>query len=499
MKSLILLFSYIAFAEASASPRPQWTISAPKSDAQYKYYVGRATEEMSEMEAWRTAKDQAQESAVRENFGVETSIASSSYESFNQVALDKRVQEIFPRVRLVDFEQIDSFVENDSGRVSVWILYRYPMHEIALENERQKKSDLVEPIHFNEVGRPEINYSTILELTSEPLGIPVFIDSERWGVTPLRVAGVLSGGVHKIHLKHENYRDVETDTVLIMGSITKVHHKLQLAVGSLRINVKPSWAEVVVDGVRRRNSSTQPIQVFVGKPARVEARLKGFETQIQMVEVQKDELRWVHFDLNPAKRDLTIKDLPSTNSNLLPNLSDSEIEPEAFQKAWLIGVLFGYSSESAPAQYGLPTAQFGLTLEKRFLWYFGLRGGITYDVATEYTETSDMTDHYAIEGSGSFIGLPIYFTNSSAGIYIMPELGQIKHKRVVELRNPHSYLDEVQFMEMKANRKGVRFGYLNMDSEFDLWISFHQYDWREYGEVQATSFGITCTWNDGGK
>ncbi|MBK8203187.1 MAG: PEGA domain-containing protein [Bdellovibrionales bacterium] len=499
MKSLILLFSYIATVEAFASARAQWIASVPKSDAQYKYYVGRATEEMSEKEAWRTAKDQAQETAVRENFGVETSIASSSHESFNQVALDKRVQEIFPRVRLVDFEQIDSFVESDSGRVSVWILFRYPLHQIALENERQKRSGAAEPIHFNEVGQPEMNYSTILELTSEPLGIPVFIDSERWGVTPLRVAGVLSAGVHKIHLTHENYQDVETDTILILGSITKVHHKLLPAMGTLRINVSPRWAEVVVDGISHRNSSTQPIQVLVGKPARIEARLKGFETQIQLIEVQKDELRWVHFELNPTKRNLITEDLSHTTSILLPNSFDSVSEPAGFQKAWLAGVLFGYSSESAPAQYGLPTAQFGLTLEKRFLWHFGLRGGITYDVATEYTETSDMTDHYAIEGSGSFIGLPIYFTNSSAGIYIMPELGQIRHKRVVELPNPYLYLAEIQFMEMKANRKGIRFGYLNMDSEYDFWISFHQYDWREYGKVQATAIGITCTWNDGGK
>lgn len=245
MRALILLLSCIAaIAEASSSARPQWTTSAPKSDSQYKYYVGRGLEEMSEMEAWRAAKNQAQESAVRENFGVETSIASSSYESFNQVALDKRVREMFPRVRLVDFEQIDSFVENNSGRVSVWILFRYPLYQIALENNRQRKIDLsdpVEPVQFNEVGRPEINYSTILELTSEPLGIPVYIDSDRWGVTPLRVAGVLAVGVHRILLKHENYQDFETDIVLILGSVKKVHSHLLLAVGSLRINERDSF------------------------------------------------------------------------------------------------------------------------------------------------------------------------------------------------------------------------------------------------------------------
>lgn len=128
-----------------------------------------------------------------------------------------------------------------------------------------------------------------------------------------------------------------------------------------------------------------------------------------------------------------------------------------------------------------------------------MRGGITYDVATEHTETSDLSGHYAIEGSGSFIGLPIYLSSSSAGIYMMPELGQIAHSRVVEVPKPSWYGADIQFMEMKANRKGIRFGYLNIDSEFDFWISVHKYDWRKYGIVQAMSFGITCTWNDGGK
>ncbi|MBK7845874.1 MAG: hypothetical protein IPJ71_19740 [Bdellovibrionales bacterium] len=105
--------------------------------------------------------------------------------------------------------------------------------------------------------------------------------------------------------------------------------------------------------------------------------------------------------------------------------------------------MFGYSVESAPSS--IWTSNSAVWTDERDFFGIWFCVGITYDVATEYTETSDMTDHYAIEGSGSFIGLPIYFTNSSAGIYIMPELGQIRHKRVVELPNPYLYLAEIQF------------------------------------------------------
>jgi hypothetical protein len=478
---------------AHAAERPEWTYATPKSDGKYKCYVGRALEEASEKEAWRVAKDLAQETAVRENFGVETSIATSSYESANHVALDKRVSELFPKVRLIDFEQVDSFVEKSDGKTSVWIFFKYPLHQIESERARLKNEVAVPQVEFNEVGKPELTYSTVLEVSSEPLGIPVFVNSERWGVTPLRVAGVLATGVHKIKLSHDNFQDLEGEVILVKGVIKRIHHKLKPAMGYLKISAVPNNVEILIDGVSRGFAPVGPIQVLVTKPIRVEARSPDYETQIQVVEVQKDEIRRIQFALNPIRRRLAAVDDASV-SNSVSTGSDVD----GHQRAWIFGFFLGHSGTSAPAPYGMSTSMLGLTLEKRFWSYFGLRAGASLDFATEETKTSEVSDYYAIEGTGNFIGLPVYFTSTTKGIYVMPEIGSIRHKRIKEEEYP-TYEIEPEFIRLNATRKGVRAGYINIDSNIDLWVAVHKYDWRELGMVQTTSVGITFTISDGGK
>jgi hypothetical protein len=481
MAFLLLILNLVLSPDARALERPPWTNTLPKADAEYKYFVGRALEEFSEKEAWRLARDQAQETAIRENYGVETSIASSSYESTDQVALNKRVLENFPSVRLIDFEQIDSHVERENGRVSVWILFRYPLKQIEAESERLKSANPLPSPAFNEVGKTESRYSTQLEITSEPSGIPVFLDGERWGVTPLRVTGSLTVGAHKMKLSDPRYQDAESALILNKGMLRRIHVQLKPAIARLRLRVNPDYAQVLINGVPRREASLEQT-VMAGQPVRVEARQVGFETQIQEIEVQKDETRLVEITLNPIKRPTEI-------------LKPKEVDPSQRRTAWQFGILLGYSESSAPKPLGLPTLQMGITLEKRFLWCLGLRGGLSVDVTTDDTETSKETSQSALSGTGSFLGLPIYIPSTGQGIYLMPEIGRIKHDRLVETNATQARSQEPQFLSLSARREGIRLGYVDLDSHLDLWIALHRYHWPDSQTLDVPSVGLTVTWS----
>ncbi len=465
-------------------------MSTPKADAKYKYYVGRAIDEANENEAWRVAKHQAQESAVRENFGVETSIASSSFESANLVSLDKRVAELFPKVRLVDFEEVDSYVERTKEKVSVWVMYRYAVREIESERERLKVKIASPPQPFNEVGSPSLTYTTTLEVTSEPANVTVYIDDERWGVTPLKVVGTLAPGVHKVKLTHPAYEDVESKVVLTKGSTRRVQHRLAPATGKLVVEVSPRGAEVFVDGVRKKEAK---IKVLAERDIRIEVRKVGYETQSQVIKVQKGEERSIEFRLNEIKLTLPSLTQPKEVTMLWSHLP----EPAPYQRAWLLGMFFGISEPSAPQPYGLDTIQLGMTLEKRFLWRLGLRAGLSYDGTLTVTKTSERSSESALNGTGVFLGVPIYLSSGQEGFYLMPEVGRIRHQRMKEL-DPVPTLVVAEYYELTAQRAGLRLGYMNVQKSCDLWLAVHSYDWREYGSVTATSAGVTYTFSDGG-
>jgi len=481
-RAFLLIILISGHLGARAEARPKWTAATPRADGVYKYYVGRALSEVNEQGAWRLAKDQAQEAAVRENFGVETSIAASSFESAKEVSLDRRVQELFPKVRLVDFEQVDSFVEERKGRFSVWIKFRYPLQQIEAERRRLLAVEAPAAQDFNEVGRPQMAYSTAMEVTSDPPGIPVFIDSERWGVTPLRLVGVLPVGVRSLRLSHAHYQDVLDEAVLLKGAVKKIHHRLRLASGFVSVSSAPSGAEVYVEGIRRGKTPLSGIELVAGSAKRIEVRQQGYETQIQMVEVQKGEEREVNFVLHSLKRKLA---------------SVQEDLGTGHQRAWLFGLSLGVSGPAEPKPYGLATLQFGLVLEKRFLYFLGLRAGASYHVALDETDESQQSEHSAIEGSGYFVGLPIYLSPRDRGFYLMPEVGAISHKRLL-VTSTEDQSREEEFIKLRAVRRGGRVGYMNMDAHIDLWVGAYEYDWREWGKVRTGLVGMTFTWNDGG-
>ena len=124
--------------------------------------------------------------------------------------------------------------------------------------------------------------------------------------------------------------------------------------------------------------------------------------------------------------------------------------------------------------------------------------GVTYDFATESTRTSDKTNELALDGSGTFIGVPFYFSSSPKGYFLMAETGQIRHRRLKEVLDPNVTSIDPEFIELKAHRTGARIGYVDLSQRYEWWLATHVYEWPGVGTVQATSIGFTLTWSDGG-
>jgi len=116
--SLLGLFSWrTVYAEGEGSPA--WINSLPAPDAFYRFYVGRGSSNESERDAFSEAYSNAQEQALKENFGVETQIRNQSYQTEKEGILTKNIFESSGKVRLKNFEQVEFFREVDAGLTKV--------------------------------------------------------------------------------------------------------------------------------------------------------------------------------------------------------------------------------------------------------------------------------------------------------------------------------------------------------------------------------------------
>ena len=193
-------------AYAQGVGEPVWLQSLPPSDALYRYYVGRGESSKNEQDAFSEAYINAQEQALKENFGVEAQIRNQSFETEKEGILTKSISEHSQRVRLKGFEQVEFFRKVEEGSTQVWILFRYKNSEIEKERKRLSKKQSDEPIVFHEEG---IDNSAKggLKIVTYPSGANIFIDGTMvpFQKTPYTMYGQLEPGPHEIRLDHPNY------------------------------------------------------------------------------------------------------------------------------------------------------------------------------------------------------------------------------------------------------------------------------------------------------
>ena len=123
-----------------------------------------------------------------------------------------------------------------------------------------------------------------LTVTTEPSGASIFVNGRLAGATPLVIRG-LDSGSYSIRFEKENFT-TRTRNIQIKRGAGPIHEKLPaIATGTVRIEVKPDGAEVVLDGEFQGHSPLYLPDVAAGEHDLV-VRKTNFNTYSQRIMVE---------------------------------------------------------------------------------------------------------------------------------------------------------------------------------------------------------------------
>jgi len=308
----ILFFLLLAFTICgllNAKNAPDWVSQKPKSDSNYKYYIGRASDSKTEAQGFSEAYRDAVEQSIRENYGVKAKIDTQTYSTNEKIELTKRASETSGEVQLNNFELIDSWVDkNKKDKYNVWIQYKYPVFEI--EKEKIRLASFVEKkeiVDFQDAGSSQVGVaSQPFEIVTEPAGAKVYLDGQLLLVrTPLKIN--IENGEHSIQIDRSNYKNISEKIIAVESKTKRLEYKLEPSYGKLNVETAPSGAMVFIDGKPIGESPLYNISVLSGKEAIVQIRHSEAETSSQTIKLEKDEIRRINptLLLKPAKLNIT--------------------------------------------------------------------------------------------------------------------------------------------------------------------------------------------------
>jgi hypothetical protein len=493
---------FLLIAHCFAAEPPSWVDRPPPASGGYRYYVGRSNESLSESDAYRAATHDAMESAIRENFGVETSIELSQYESVAQSALEKRTHETSVRVRLNNFEQVDSFLLRADGQLSVYLLFRFPMTAIETEKRRLAQGEKPLEVPLNESGTMGTGSSLFVQST--PPGIEVYIDQERWGLTPVAIRGALAPGSHELRLVDPRYEDVQEPFFLVSGEAKHIAKILQGATAKLTVRTLPDNAQISIDGLapaqhtlssRRKKCSAK---VKAGIEITVEARFRDGNRLSRTLILNKNEDREITFELPPPEPTMREPLSQETQAKSIPNSGrknddeDATSAPSPLQSASIWGLGLEYSGANIPQPFSQDILGVSASYEKRFWYRLGLRLKTSIDIGAGSSQaqknsprgTNDSTS--SLSGVSWGLGVPVYLSSSSASFYLMPEYGGISY-----LYHSEQKATDISFV---YPRSGLTLGFQDLDSHYQIYVAFFDYDWAELGHRSTICGGAVFVW-----
>ena len=498
---MFILMMLLTACTVHAADLPGWVDRPPRPDRQYRYYVGRAAEEASEPRAYKDATRDAMESAIRENFGVTTSIDETDFESTGYSALDKRMNESSSQVKLEEFEQIDSHLTRSEKEVSVYLLFRYSAAAIAKEKARLASGAEITSQPLSEAG--EIGLGTALKVESHPAGAEVFIDDERWGITPVAIRGALKAGSHQLIIRHPSFDDVSELIVLPAKGEKTVSKILRPATVTLTIDTLPNHAQITVDGVRKGSSPIEVKHVPVGTRVVVQAFFDKRNSLSRTLELKKGEDQSVRLDLPEAAP--TPEPQASPQPQVYQTVTAADLAPsyqeEPYQSASIVGLGLEYSGANIPQPYGQSVMTFGVSYEKRFFYRLGIRlkGGLDVgggDSQSSQSNQSSSSSANPLAGVSYGIGLPIYLSGSANSVYLMPEFGGISYDVTSTTSNSgssttsNSSASSTKDISLVYPRIGLTIGYQDPSSHFNLFVSYYDYNWGVLGHHATAAVGI---------
>jgi len=293
----------------NAKDTPDWVSKKPKNDSNYKYYIGRASDSNSEAQGCSEAYRDAQEQALRENYGVKAKIDTQTYSTNEKIELTKRASETSREVQFNSFELVDTYSDqNKNDKYNVWIQYKYPVSEI--EKEKAHLSSLVEKkevINFQDASVTQIGVaSQPFEIVTEPAGAKVLLDGQLLLVrTPLKIN--IENGEHSIQIDHANYKTISQKIIALESKTKRLDYKLEPSYGSINIRTEPSGAMVFIDGKPMGESPLSNIPILSGKEVIIQIKHSEADTYSQTINLGKDETRSINqiLPLKPAKLNIT--------------------------------------------------------------------------------------------------------------------------------------------------------------------------------------------------
>lgn len=285
-------------AWGSEDEAPAWARVPPAADIKYKYYVGVGWDHQSQATAQELAIRDAQESAIRENFGVVTKIDVDNYRTLKETSFNQRLSEASSPIQLLEFERRQvSVAQSRRGGFVVWVLFRYPLKEIEREKIRLEGAQPPPGGIGVRTGSARLKHNTLLVVTSVPEGIEIYIDEVRWGVTPLTLKGVLPAGKHRLWLTDPEFEDARSEVNLVEHDSREVHHVLKSAQGELTVTSNLNSAKIYVDGKLKGKASVGPLRLDAGRPHVVLVEHKDAESQSQEITLAKGEIRYWRAEL----------------------------------------------------------------------------------------------------------------------------------------------------------------------------------------------------------
>ncbi|MBC7690962.1 MAG: PEGA domain-containing protein [Methylotenera sp.] len=463
---------------ALASSKPDWLERAPKADSKYRYYVGRASDALTEAAGFSMAVQDAYEAAIRENYGFSARVERQDFETTSEVSSTKRRIEASDRIQFKDFEQVDSYQEAAQAaqavRLQVWVLFRYL--NASIESEKARLAALGPQQHevlFSEQGEASEAGKGILEVTTQPSGAEVFIDGTRWGVTPLRLYGRLAPGKHQLRLDHPTSVLVDELILSVPATTVRVSKLLKKAMGSIQIATEPSGALVTVRGKTLGRTPTESLDFPAGEKILLEISHPEAEKLTQEITITRDQERELDFKLvfkpefapefasrqrghtasraepsllvfrKPAAADSSLHLLDKKGDDSNPSFWDRF---ETFD--WNFGLSLGYHDKTVQSTMALQYLSMDLWLEKQFFGILGIRASASMDMAERGTRTDAGMDG----GSAGLAGVGYLIHSRARSVYGFYERSAVHHRyKSGSYNKPDTHLHQF--------RNGVGVGY----------------------------------------
>ncbi|MBI4404124.1 MAG: PEGA domain-containing protein [Deltaproteobacteria bacterium] len=307
-----LLFVLLLLIPRVCDAKPRWASWPPNEDTLYKYYVGRSGNAESEAAAFNEAIRDAANQAIRENFGVTTSVESDSYEQESITRFTKRIREKTSTARLEGFEKVDSDTDERDGKITVWALFRYSKAAIQAEKKRlDALGDQPTATIFSEAG-PTDAAKGVLEIKTTPSGAEISVDGKSLAFlkTPLRYSGEISTGEHLLQIEHPQYVTETQRFIMVPGTTVRINKILKPAYATLDVSSTPSGATVLIDGITKGKT---PVAVKIPASTRVKLELEHELTErvSEEVIVAKDSTKSITRTLPRKPGVITILSKPS--------------------------------------------------------------------------------------------------------------------------------------------------------------------------------------------